>query len=86
MGNWYGDYLASDHWRQTRLEALRHSRFRCHECGATGRLEVHHKNYDNLYWETLADLEVLCRECHQARHVTPDQREQILLDWLQGRP
>lgn len=77
--------MASDHWRQTRLEALRHSRFRCKECGAKGKLEVHHKTYDNLYWETMDDLEVRCRACHEARHVTPAQREQNLLDGMSGK-
>lgn len=69
-------------WMRVRKAALVRARRRCEQCGASGRLEVHHRKpiaeggavYD------LANLEVVCRKCHFGEHtaLTADRR-----DWRQ---
>jgi 5-methylcytosine-specific restriction endonuclease McrA len=54
-------------WRALRLEALRRDGFRCQDCGARGRLEVHHvrsvREAPELGFD-LANLKSLCPSCH----------------------
>jgi hypothetical protein len=68
----YRDYLQTEHWKQLRREAIR-NRPECYRCGIPRELarkhydqdlNVHHKRY-HLWHETLSDLEVLCRRCHE---------------------
>jgi cytochrome c len=60
-------YLQSPWWKQKRLEALEAYGSICNRCGEYG-CDVHHKTYKRIGAERLSDLEVLCRECHQAHH------------------
>lgn len=61
-------YLASDLWKETRAKAIEHYGNICNSCGGFG-FDVHHKNYERANGgELMSDLEVLCRECHDARH------------------
>lgn len=60
----YANYLKSEHWRAVSRIALTHYGYRCHLCGETDNLQVHHNNYDNMYHETLQDVVVLCPRCH----------------------
>lgn len=64
----YKDYLQTDHWKQTRLKSLRRSNFRCQLCNKEGRLNVHHRTYENLGWEFPSDLITLCEACHAKHH------------------
>lgn len=64
----YQEYLETPHWQQKRAEALARSGGKCSQCGATENLDVHHKTYVRLGAEELADLVVLCRDCHFAKH------------------
>lgn len=69
--DWYRDiYLFSYHWQQdVRLPALQCAEYRCQSCGARNTvLDVHHKTYERLGFESAEDLEVLCRDCHEAEH------------------
>ncbi|WP_156932986.1 HNH endonuclease [Desulfonatronum lacustre] len=62
----YNKYIKSDEWKNKRIYALKAAGYKCQKCGITGRLEVHHLDYDSsLYHERLNDVEVLCRRCHQ---------------------
>lgn len=62
-------YLYSPHWRATREVALSIARFRCQACKRKNpRLDVHHLTYERLGHEWYADVIVLCRPCHTARH------------------
>lgn len=67
---WYREvYLKTWHWRRKRNQALRVHGRRCAECGSRTSLDVHHVRYGNLWREDPgADLQVLCRECHDAKH------------------
>lgn len=54
-------------WKVARLEAKRRDGWKCTECGARGRLEVHHvkrvKTHPELAYD-LANLKTLCPACH----------------------
>ncbi len=68
----YAAYLCSEHWKCLRKQILddRTACERCHlprwlaELTYDQDLHVHHKTYANLGRENVADLEVLCRRCH----------------------
>lgn len=71
----YERYLQTPGWRQRRNEALRAAGWQCQRCPSRKGLQVHHKSYANIGAEQPADLEVLCRQCHEGEHVVQDQRE-----------
>jgi len=60
----YKEYLLSDTWRRKRQRKFKQVGRKCELCGAVRQLEVHHLHYDSLGKEKLADLQVLCTECH----------------------
>ena len=64
----YRAYLASDHWRQLRLDVLRRWGFRCAVCNSDQAVEVHHRTYVRVGAERETDLLPLCRSCHQLFH------------------
>lgn len=65
----YRAYLMSPVWKAKRLEALDHYGCVCNRCGLYGT-DVHHKTYERVGGdERMEDLEVLCRECHEAHHL-----------------
>jgi hypothetical protein len=63
----YRAYLATDHWKNKRLEVLNLRGCKCEKCGEWGN-EIHHLSYKNLWNEPLTDLQVLCRKCHGVTH------------------
>jgi len=71
----YKTYLQSPQWRKRRNDALKAAAYTCQRCGARSGLQVHHLTYENIGAELDADLEVLCRVCHEGEHVAQDQRE-----------
>lgn len=57
----------SQRWQAIRMQAKRRDGFRCTECGARGRLEVHHKRSVRQAPELAYDLgnvTCLCPTCH----------------------
>lgn len=64
----YRDYLESTDWQALREEAIAHADGCCENCGSQRRLDVHHVHYRTLGDESLADLQVLCRSCHEELH------------------
>jgi hypothetical protein len=67
-GDWYSAYLESDLWARTRTLALEYHGDACCLCNAKRRVNVHHRTYDRIGKERLADLIVLCRDCHAIYH------------------
>jgi hypothetical protein len=61
-------YYRTPHWRSVRAEVLERDGQRCQRCGSAGPLVVHHKTYDRLWAELLADLITLCEDCHRCHH------------------
>ena len=70
--HWYREiYLNSIYWvRYVRPFMLGRADHKCESCGRRDDvvLDVHHKTYDRLGFELPEDLEVLCRDCHEAEH------------------
>lgn len=64
----YDDYLNTPWWRKIRRKRIEHDDMKCHDCGASMPLTVHHLTYDNLGCEPLDDLVTLCQRCHKRRH------------------
>ncbi len=65
----YPHYLKTPEWRSTRQAALRRAGNACSlDATHTDSLEVHHRCYENLGAERVADLVVLCHSCHQLHH------------------
>lgn len=67
----YRDVLRSPRWRRLRRRAYDRSRGLCQGCHhpyPLSRLQLHHKHYSRLGRERLADVELLCCDCHAARH------------------
>ena len=58
------------HWMSLREEALKQANHECRCCPASSEqgygLELHHRHYDTFGAETLDDVIVLCRQCHEA--------------------
>jgi 5-methylcytosine-specific restriction endonuclease McrA len=73
----YQDYLETIWWSVIRSLALAAGYRQCEFCGATGRLHVHHLNYEHLGHETPSDLIVLCWSCHADAHEFPKRLEEI---------
>lgn len=63
----YRLYLASDHWRSLRAQAIKRWSDRCNNCSVPG-VEVHHLRYGTLYDVTTNDLLPLCPRCHGSVH------------------
>ena len=65
----YKEYVKTDHWQQFRIKAIEYAGHACQLCGAKDAvLQVHHKTYVNRGCETLNDVDVLCRACHDLQH------------------
>jgi hypothetical protein len=62
------EYLKSPLWKSIRARAIKHYGEVCGKCGQYGN-DVHHLTYDRVGGEELIeDLQVLCRDCHEAIH------------------
>lgn len=64
----YYSYLKSQQWKEKRKFALEFYGYNCGLCGSGHNLEVHHRNYKNLYKESMEDLMLLCETCHRNFH------------------
>ena len=64
----YTQYLRSDKWKLKRKLLFKKNGKWCQECRSTNKLQVHHIRYDNLFNESLNELKVLCRSCHERQH------------------
>ena len=70
----YQQYLKTSAWADLKHQTKERDNYTCQSCKirfdspVMPMIEVHHKNYDNVYHELLSDLITLCRECHQLEH------------------
>lgn len=64
----YRDYLKSDHWDAVKFRVFSARGWKCQDCGSGKRLEVHHLSYSRIGHEADSDLQVLCFQCHKAKH------------------
>jgi 5-methylcytosine-specific restriction endonuclease McrA len=61
----YHEYLLSPQWQEKRSMAIYCAGNRCQVCNSPDNLEVHHRTYERLGCEAIADLTVLCSDCHR---------------------
>lgn len=64
----YEQYLKTEHWKLIRQQKLIQADYRCQICNSAHGPEVHHRTYERLGHEDLADLTVLCGDCHSKFH------------------
>jgi 5-methylcytosine-specific restriction endonuclease McrA len=65
----YDEYLASPEWREKRNAAFAYYGYACTRCPSTGPiLDIHHRHYRTFGFESVEDLDVLCRPCHDKEH------------------
>lgn len=76
----YPAYLRSPHWARKRAEYHASDLTQaCVLCASPDDVDLHHKTYERIGNEVLADLEPLCRRCHVALH-TLERRGDTTLD------
>jgi 5-methylcytosine-specific restriction endonuclease McrA len=64
----YHEYMKSEDWGRKRDKVIRRDRRRRTVCGTGEGLHAHHKTYERLGHEQLADLTTLCDICHHMAH------------------
>lgn len=64
----YDEYMRSEHWRRIRERYFAGHDKACAACDATRRIELHHKTYERIGREDVADLVPLCARHHRAAH------------------
>ena len=64
-----GAHPNQDHWISIRLERLKFAGHKCEACNLGNdegvSLECHHRHYETFGDESLTDVLILCRECHE---------------------
>lgn len=78
----YAEQLAHPLWQRRRLTMLNAADWKCSACGSDdAQLHVHHRQYfkGRMAWEySDAELQVLCKSCHERLHVVDEQIKAIL--------
>ena len=64
----YHRYLQSHQWKEKRKTALQFYGYNCCLCGSRHAIQVHHRNYRNIFKESMQDLILLCESCHKQFH------------------
>jgi hypothetical protein len=64
------EHLDSRYWQRLRGFKCISTNWKCEGCGEQHglALELHHPTYDRLGHEELADVQALCRPCHEKAH------------------
>ena len=65
----YREYLQSERWKFLSELAKENAGNRCQVCNSDGNLNVHHREYPQIWGEESLDfLTVLCKNCHGTFH------------------
>tara|TARA_Y100000310_G_C20367830_1_gene662080 strand:- start:128 stop:604 length:477 start_codon:yes stop_codon:yes gene_type:complete len=66
----YKTYLKTDHWKQTRIDAIERAGGTCSVdgCNETTYLQAHHLTYQRIGAELPSDLLILCQNHHYEEH------------------
>ena len=76
----YRVYLRTRHWKAKKAEALAFHGEECGRCGIKKDLDVHHETYENRGCESMDDLSIRCRHCHEIiehREPIPDHIRRV---------
>ncbi len=68
--DYYDAYLVSLRWALLRVKALTKVNYKCVACESTDTLQLHHRHYQTLGEESLDDVVILCKKCHDLLHFT----------------
>lgn len=65
----YQEYLQTRHWKAFRRKVIgRKGRKKCTNCRSKKHIHVHHMTYENVGFEKLDDVTILCSVCHKLHH------------------
>ena len=64
----YKDYLFSEDWEIRKNKLMEELGSKCSKCSVDRKLNLHHKHYKNLGFETKNDVVLLCKDCHSEVH------------------
>ncbi len=67
----YTAYLRSDEWKAVKRAVLVRDNYQCTECSSVDNLQIHHLNYNNIFFEeynNYEDLVTLCQFHHFKKH------------------
>jgi 5-methylcytosine-specific restriction endonuclease McrA len=65
-------YMHSTRWHLLRATVLTQSNYECASCKSKHVLQLHHRHYQTLGCESVDDVIVLCKQCHEMLHVAKD--------------
>jgi hypothetical protein len=68
----YYAYLLGDEWKKKRKQVIERAKDKCELCGTKKIRDIHHLTYENIFNESLQDLQGLCRDCHEILHDKQD--------------
>lgn len=64
----YREYITSDEWKEFRERYYQTHKKECRACGSRRKVCLHHKTYNRLGYERMADVVPLCDNCHSLLH------------------
>lgn len=74
----YRQHLDSAYWRALKEKVVVARGYRCEECGSQrATLHLHHLHYCTFGQETEADVQLLCKACHNQLHCTAAGRRRM---------
>lgn len=68
----YHAYLKTVQWEKLKFAVYERDNYRCRQCKkslAKMNGNVHHTTYANVYNESIDDLALVCKDCHQLIHL-----------------
>lgn len=77
----YQRYIHSKKWERRREAYFDAFERACHICGATTKVQLHHKTYERMGAELDSDLVPLCSMHHRELHKFHDQRRAVNKGW-----
>lgn len=73
----YEEFLQTPYWKAVAYKVKQGAGFKCQICGSGGRLQTHHRSYDNHGLEHthdgMKDLICVCSSCHENHHFGRDK-------------
>jgi len=73
----YKKYIKSADWQSIRKKFILEKGGKCADCGALKDLHVHHLHYRTIGRERSDDVEILCADCHEYRHLIAEVNEEL---------
>jgi phage terminase large subunit GpA-like protein len=64
----YRQYMQSEQWARVKAAYYARHRQQCRACGSKQHIDLHHRSYDRMGYETDRDLVPLCESCHAVVH------------------